>query len=42
VENLGPLVEMMEMAGWDTDINLTESFPAHIERTAKVMASMKK
>jgi hypothetical protein len=42
VENLGPLVEMMEMAGWDTDINLTESFPAHIARTAKVMAAMKK
>jgi hypothetical protein len=42
VENLGSLVEMMEMAGWDTDINLTESFSVHIERTAKVMAAMKK
>jgi hypothetical protein len=42
VENLGGLVEMMELSGWDTDINLTESFPAHIERIGRVMASMKK
>jgi hypothetical protein len=42
VENLSGLVEMMEMVGWDTDINLCESFAAHIERIGKAMAAMKK
>jgi hypothetical protein len=42
VENLSGLVEMLEMGGWDTEINLSESFQAHIERTAKTMAAMKK
>jgi hypothetical protein len=42
VENLSGMVEMMEMAGWDTDINLCESFAAHIERVGKAMAAMKK
>jgi hypothetical protein len=40
VENLSGLVEMMELGGWDTDINLTESFPAHIERVGKAMSAM--
>jgi hypothetical protein len=42
VENLSGLVEMMEFGGWDTDINLAETFQAHLERIGKVMASMKK
>ena len=42
VENLSGVVEMMELGGWDTDIMLSESFPAHIERVGKAMAAMKK
>jgi hypothetical protein len=42
VENLSGLLEMMELAGWDNEIMLAESFPAHIERVSKAMAAMKK
>jgi hypothetical protein len=35
-------MEQMEFAGWDTDIELTETYAAHVERFSKTLAAMKK
>jgi len=41
-EALCPFVEQLELGGWDTDIMLAETFPAHLQRLEKTFKAMQK
>ena len=41
IEALCPLVEQLDLGGWDTDVMPAETFPAHLERTEKAFKAFK-